>query len=442
MIRMPSGRTVSIVAYTVWLAVASSAAQAQQVIRLTGHDRLITGDFEEVYQVGTLQGEPWEVFDRVRSLGFDARGNLYVFDRGGDSLSPELRVLVFDSLGGFVREFGSRGEGPGEFKTPTAHVVTRDGTTIVRDEGHLAYQVFDQLGETLRMVRNRVGVGGTSANGLNVSTPVFGDPRGAAVYTTEGVASVTGPGDPEMATAFRRIVRHGLDGEEVQPETMVEAWNPRRYRARRGQRSSIGMNRPSTFEPALLMALLPDGGIVYSDSSAYAINVVAPDGGGLVRRIERPFRPEPVTPSVEDEYRAMIEKRRAEGRRGSSRGLRVSGTVRLPDGEANREAAVADLMDFMRDFNEIPPFYPEIPVVAKLKTSWEGRIWVMRQGEGLLSDGPIDVLTGSGGYISTFADGSTPMPDAFGPDGLAAFIELDEMDVARVVVSRLPARVR
>ena len=99
-------------------------------------------------------------------------------------------------------------------------------------------------------------------------------------------------------------------------------------------------------------------------------------------------------------------------------------------------------MDFMRDFNEIPPFYPEIPVVVKLKTSWEGRIWVMRQGEGLLDDGPIDVLTADGGYIGTYGAGSTPMPDAFGPDGLAAFIELDEMDVARVVVRRLPARVR
>ena len=29
------------------------------------------------------------------------------------------------------------------------------------------------------------------------------------------------------------------------------------------------------------------------------------------------------------------------------------------------------------------------------------------------------------------------MPDAFGPDGLAAFIEQDEMDVETVVVKRL-----
>lgn len=34
------------------------------------------------------------------------------------------------------------------------------------------------------------------------------------------------------------------------------------------------------------------------------------------------------------------------------------------------------------------------------------------------------------------------MPDAFGPDGLAAFIELDEFDVPSVVVRRLPVEVR
>lgn len=34
------------------------------------------------------------------------------------------------------------------------------------------------------------------------------------------------------------------------------------------------------------------------------------------------------------------------------------------------------------------------------------------------------------------------MPDAFGPNGLTAFIELNDLDVASVVVRRLPAPVR
>ena len=67
---------------------------------------------------------------------------------------------------------------------------------------------------------------------------------------------------------------------------------------------------------------------------------------------------------------------------------------------------------------------------------------MQRRGEEPESDGPIDVLTAEGAYVGTYSTGATEMPDAFGPDGLAAFIERDELDVPRVVVRRLPAEVR
>ena len=82
-------------------------------------------------------------------------------------------------------------------------------------------------------------------------------------------------------------------------------------------------------------------------------------------------------------------------------------------------------------------FYPVIPVIRRVRATWDGRIWVMRQGDELLEDGPIDVLTADGEYLGTYRTGGTKMPDAFGPDGLAAFIELDEFDVATVVVRRV-----
>ena len=66
----------------------------------------------------------------------------------------------------------------------------------------------------------------------------------------------------------------------------------------------------------------------------------------------------------------------------------------------------------------------------------------MRQGDELIGDGPIDILTAGGEYVGTCPTAATKMPDAFGPDGLAAFIELDELEVASVVVRRLPVNVR
>ena len=47
-----------------------------------------------------------------------------------------------------------------------------------------------------------------------------------------------------------------------------------------------------------------------------------------------------------------------------------------------------------------------------------------------------------GRYVGTYATGATAMPSAFGPDGLAAFIETDDFDVPVVVVRRLPGAVR
>ncbi len=68
--------------------------------------------------------------------------------------------------------------------------------------------------------------------------------------------------------------------------------------------------------------------------------------------------------------------------------------------------------------------------------------WVQRRGDEPLSDGPIDILSPEGEYVGTYRTGATEMPDAFGPDGRAAFIELDDFDVASVVVRRLPTDVR
>ena len=39
-----------------------------------------------------------------------------------------------------------------------------------------------------------------------------------------------------------------------------------------------------------------------------------------------------------------------------------------------------------------------------------------------LGDGPIDVLTGAGGYLGSLRADAAVIPDAFGPDGLVAIV--------------------
>ena len=72
---------------------------------------------------------------------------------------------------------------------------------------------------------------------------------------------------------------------------------------------------------------------------------------------------------------------------------------------------------------------------------WGGTLWVQRRGDEPVSNGAIDIVSPDGGYVGTFAAGETSIPSSFGPDGLAAFIEMDEYDVSTIVVRRLPGAI-
>ena len=200
-------------------------------------------------------------------------------------------------------------------------------------------------------------------------------------------------------------------------DTLVHTWLPPRGDL---NLSSASGDRalPRALEPPLLVAVLPDGGVIYSDSSTYALRIWSPESGEVVRVVNRPFRPQPVTSRVMEEYKQGSEARNL---------------LALAAGWA-AGAGVADVPEFS--------FYPEVSVIRALSATWEGRIWVERRGDELESDGPIDVVTADGEYVGTFPAGATKMPDALGPDGLAAFIERDDLGVASVVVRRLPAEVR
>ena len=81
-------------------------------------------------------------------------------------------------------------------------------------------------------------------------------------------------------------------------------------------------------------------------------------------------------------------------------------------------------------------------MLSDVRASWDGRLWVQRRAADASPHGPIEVLSADGGYAGTFAEGAAAMPIAFGPDGLAAFAETDDLDVQTIVVRRLPREVR
>ena len=68
------------------------------------------------------------------------------------------RVQIFDGEGGFVRSIGSKGEGPGQFLNPLSAAVGAGGEIIVGDIDRKDVQVFSKEGELLQII----GKGGDS----------------------------------------------------------------------------------------------------------------------------------------------------------------------------------------------------------------------------------------------------------------------------------------
>lgn len=188
------------------------------------------------------------------------------------------------------------------------------------------------------------------------------------------------------------------------------------------------------FEPDLLFDGLPSGGVAFSDSSAYAIKLTDPSGV-VVRVLRRPIPPMQVTDAM-----ARAERERRLGRWRSPRVAR------------ERERVSPGAREFMNSFQaastaaiEVMRFHSEVPVLADMRVTWDGALWVQRsldpRSEGR---GPIDVLSPDGRYIGTLTPGAglPDMPSAFGPEGLVAFVETDELDVPLVTVRRLPSQIR
>ena len=176
------------------------------------------------------------------------------------------------------------------------------------------------------------------------------------------------------------------------------------------------------FEPTLRWDILPGGAIAYADSSAYVVKIFTP-GGAVTDVLRRPIRPQAVTSLL----RSAAVDRQIERLMPAFERADPSGA--MPD-------------DFRKRI-EARGFYPEVPVIRAIRSTWQGSLWVRRPGEDPWdSKGPIDVFGPDRQYLGTLPAGAATMPEAFGPNGLVAYWEVDELDVPTIVVKRLPGEVR
>lgn len=372
---------------------------------LDGPDVIVNAVTEEVFTVGSVAGDDWDTFGSIRSVHFDAQANLHIFDTQAE------HILVVGPDGSLVRTVGGRGEGPGEFGNVTSVIVPRDGSYIAM--GFTTIDLLEPDGEFARRITLD-----PMTTGIVIANMVLPDGRLLA-----GAIMRLGD-DDEEAEDGHPIHIFPLDGTEA--EVLYTAWRPPDEDeddvSVSGSRESgrrVAWSAGCAFEPFVSYDLLSDGRLALIDSIGYRVKLIGLDGS-VAGTVERPIAPLAVDETIRDAERERYREIVAE-----------------------RESRTGTISPIQIEMEEVEglTFADEVPVLYRLKVDWEDQIWVQRRGPTGDDNGLTDIVTPDGSYVGTLAPDGLRTPDAFGPGGLMAYIERDELGVqtVRVVRTMLPS---
>lgn len=130
-------------------------------------------------------------FDRPTDVAPLADGGFYVADGYGNS-----RIARFSADGKLLAQWGTRGNGPGQFNIPHALAVDARGRVYVADRVNDRVQVFDGSGRYL----------------TEWKSDTLGRPFGLALLPGDGIAILDGGANPDKVPDHDGVTIAGLDG--------------------------------------------------------------------------------------------------------------------------------------------------------------------------------------------------------------------------------------
>lgn len=149
------------------------------------------------------------LFRQPTDVAWDSDGNIYITDGYINS-----RVAKYDKNGDWVKSWGEKGAGPGQFRLPHAIVIDRNNNVYVADRSNRRIQVFDTDGKFLRMftidvppVPGTHAVYGETPTGAKLAA-VIGSPNSLCI--TPGPDQVLFVGE---LTFPGRLFKVSLDGK-------------------------------------------------------------------------------------------------------------------------------------------------------------------------------------------------------------------------------------
>jgi len=94
-----------------------------------------------------VSGDGTDVFNKPSDILVAPNGDIFVAD--GHDADGNNRIIKFDRNGKFLMQWGTAGDGKGEFSDPHALAMDSQGRLFVGDRGNSRIQIFTQDGEYL-----------------------------------------------------------------------------------------------------------------------------------------------------------------------------------------------------------------------------------------------------------------------------------------------------
>jgi hypothetical protein len=336
------------------------------------------------------------IFARVTAEALAGRGDghLLVLDIQGK------RILEYDAAGRHVRSFGREGDGPGEFRYPTAIALGGGDSVWAFDLGRIS--VFPP--------------GGGSARMIPAATRTFGNVRLFSGSFARALSAEPGQagGAGSLVPSQMHLARFGLDARLR--DTLYTGPMPVRVLVSiQNGRSSFSTHAIEQYSLIMRWDQLRDGHIVIADTTAYVLRILSPEGK-VLQTFGTGEAARPVTAA--DRERAL-DRLRAQQRRTASQ-------PNPPPAELQRKVL------------EQTPFAAVVPRISGLRVDAQDRIWVGVSGTTRDLE-RIDIYDRSGRLVARIAD-PPGFPAVLYGDGMTALLELDEFDAQRIRIMRVDTR--
>lgn len=136
-----------------------------------------------------VAGDGPDTFNQPSDIIVAPNGDIFVADgHGGDS---NARIVKFTKEGKFIKAWGRKGSGPGEFDAPHALAFDSRGRLFVGDRGNNRIQIFDQDGMFLDVWRQ------------------FGRPSGIVIDKSDTIYVADSQSDEKVNPGYKRGIYIG-----------------------------------------------------------------------------------------------------------------------------------------------------------------------------------------------------------------------------------------